>query len=183
MQNLQVFTVTNVSLIYLLLLYVYNHLQLFWERLSEKMCRQQSRKVIWDRINTLFLTLADEPYFCCFPLALTNIRPLLLLSIFQISLKNSELKTTHNTFRDYRWLLVTCVVLSCAKPSSFSLMDFLMLKWDKHCTTVNISFLKFYFRLFSEWYWIKPYHKISLLYGYNSKCSLIGCFLVITGPY
>ena len=31
-------------------------LQLFRERLSEKMCTRQSRKVIWDMINTLFLT-------------------------------------------------------------------------------------------------------------------------------
>ena len=32
-------------------------LQLFRERLSEKMCTRQSRKVIWDMFNTLFLTL------------------------------------------------------------------------------------------------------------------------------
>ena len=32
-------------------------IQLFRERLSEKMCTRQSRKVIWDVINTLFLTL------------------------------------------------------------------------------------------------------------------------------
>ena len=32
-------------------------IQLFRERLSEKKCRRQSRKVIWDMINTLFLTL------------------------------------------------------------------------------------------------------------------------------
>ena len=31
-------------------------IQLFRERLSEKMCTRQSRKVIWDMINTLFLT-------------------------------------------------------------------------------------------------------------------------------
>ena len=31
-------------------------LQLFRERLSEKLCPQQARKVIWDMINTLFLT-------------------------------------------------------------------------------------------------------------------------------
>ena len=41
-------------------------------------------------------------YFCCFPLALANIRPWPLLPFFEISLKNSELKTTHNTFRDCR---------------------------------------------------------------------------------
>ena len=32
-------------------------MQLFRERLSEKMCTRQSRRVIWDMINTLFLTL------------------------------------------------------------------------------------------------------------------------------
>ena len=41
-------------------------------------------------------------YFCCFPLALANILQWPLLPFFQISLKNSELKTTHNTFRDCR---------------------------------------------------------------------------------
>ena len=41
-------------------------------------------------------------YFCCFPLALANIRPWLLVLFFEISLKNSELKITHNTFRDCR---------------------------------------------------------------------------------
>ena len=38
-------------------------------------------------------------YFCCFPLALANIRPWPLVPFFEISLKNSVLKTTHNTFR------------------------------------------------------------------------------------
>ena len=33
------------------------YIQLFRERLSEKMRMQQSQKVIWDMINTLFLTL------------------------------------------------------------------------------------------------------------------------------
>ena len=48
-------------------------------------------------------TVAVEPrYFCCFPLALANIRPQPLLPFFQISLNNSQVKTTHNTFRDCR---------------------------------------------------------------------------------
>ena len=38
--------------------------------------------------------------FCCFPLALANVYPWPLVPYFQISLKNSELKTTQNTFRD-----------------------------------------------------------------------------------
>ena len=35
-----------------------DHIQLFRERLSEKMCTRQARKVIWDMINALFLTLS-----------------------------------------------------------------------------------------------------------------------------
>ena len=35
----------------------FGHIQLFRERLSEKMCTRQSRKVIWDMCNTLLLTL------------------------------------------------------------------------------------------------------------------------------
>ena len=34
-----------------------NCIELFQERLSEKMCTRQYRKVIWDMINTVFLTL------------------------------------------------------------------------------------------------------------------------------
>ena len=41
-------------------------------------------------------------YFCCFALALANVRPWTLVPFFQIYLKNSQLKTTHNTFRDCR---------------------------------------------------------------------------------
>ena len=33
-----------------------SRIQLFRERLSEKMCTREPRKVIWDMINTLFLT-------------------------------------------------------------------------------------------------------------------------------
>ena len=42
-------------------------IQLFRERLSEKMCTRQSRKVIWGMTNTLFLTTAAvEPTFVAF---------------------------------------------------------------------------------------------------------------------
>ena len=42
-------------------------IQLFWERVVGKMCRGQSWKVIWDMINTLFLTtVAFEPTFVTF---------------------------------------------------------------------------------------------------------------------
>ena len=42
-------------------------------------------------------------YFCCFPLVLqTYVHELSLVPFFHISLKNSELRTTHNTFRHCR---------------------------------------------------------------------------------
>ena len=47
-------------------------------------------------------TYSCGTYFYCFPLALANIRPWPLVPFFQTSLKNSELKTTHDTFRDCR---------------------------------------------------------------------------------
>ena len=52
-------------------------IQLFRERLSEKLCTRQSRKAIWDMINTLFLTtVAVEPTFVAFlSLALANTFP------------------------------------------------------------------------------------------------------------
>ena len=43
-----------------------------------------------------------RPYFSCFPLALTTILPWPLVPFFQISLKNSEPQTAHNTFRACR---------------------------------------------------------------------------------
>ena len=49
------------------LLNVAENIQLFRERLSEKMCTRQPRKVIWDMINTLFrTTIAVEPTFVAF---------------------------------------------------------------------------------------------------------------------
>ena len=70
------------------------------------MCTRRSRKVIWDMINTLFQTLQLSKFLFLLPLACANIRPWPLagplVPFFQISLKNSKLKTTHNTFRDCR---------------------------------------------------------------------------------
>ena len=38
-------------------LFIIKRIQLLRDSLSEKMCTRQSRKVIWDTINSLFLTL------------------------------------------------------------------------------------------------------------------------------
>ena len=56
--------------------FIESAIQLFRERLSQKMCTRQSRKVIWDMVNTLF------------PVALENICPWPLVPFFQISSKN-----------------------------------------------------------------------------------------------
>ena len=72
------------------------YVELFRERLSEKMCMQQSQKVTWDMNDqyTVPDTVAVEPTFVDFLYHLQSY----FLSFFKISLKNSELKTTHNTF-------------------------------------------------------------------------------------
>ena len=63
-----------------------------------KMCTGQSQKVIMGYNQ---YTVPDDcscrTYFCCFPLALANIRPLPLVPFFQISLENG-----HSTFRHFR---------------------------------------------------------------------------------
>ena len=46
--------------------------------------------------------VAVEPTFVAFFLALANIYPWPLVPFFQIPLRKSELKTTHNSFRDCR---------------------------------------------------------------------------------
>ena len=74
-----------------------------------------SRKVVGKKVHATIpkgimgyaqYTVSDDcscrTYFCCFHLALANICPWPSVPFFQISLKNSALKTTHNTFRDCR---------------------------------------------------------------------------------
>ena len=88
---------------------------------------------IWDMINTHY-TVPDvlyifscRTYFCCFSLALTNIRPWPLMPSFQI-LENSELKTTHNAFQDCCALFLTTLLeIAAFKPVilGFRLIKFL----------------------------------------------------------
>ena len=57
-------------------------------------------------VGSIVYTVPDDcsyrTDFCCFPLALANICPWPLVQFFQISVKKSELKTTHNSYRDCR---------------------------------------------------------------------------------
>ena len=64
------------------------------------MRRRQSRKVIWGMINTLFLRLQLSNLFLL--LSSSTHKQTSMASCANLSnfLKNSELKTTHNTFRD-----------------------------------------------------------------------------------
>ena len=67
------------------------------------MCTRQPRKVIWDMINTPFLTTVPvESTFVAFLQHSQTHFHSLSYRFFQISLKNSELKTIHNAFRDCR---------------------------------------------------------------------------------
>ena len=64
---------------------------------------RQSRKVIWDMINTLFLTLQLSNLLLLLSFRTRKHKSMASRAInVQISLKYSELKTTHNTFRDCR---------------------------------------------------------------------------------
>ena len=76
--------------------------QLFRGRLSEKMCTRQFRKVIRYDQFTVPDTVAFEPTFVTFLLHLQTYIHGLSCHSLKISLKNSELKTTHKTFRDCR---------------------------------------------------------------------------------
>ena len=75
----------------------------FEKRCRKKMCTWQPQKGnygIWS--IHCFWHWSCRSFFCCFPLAVANICPWPLVPFFKISLKNSEYKTTHNTFRDCR---------------------------------------------------------------------------------
>ena len=78
------------------------YIQLFRGRLSEKCARDNPERWYGIRSIHCFWHCSFRTCFCYFPLALTNKRPWPLVPFFQISLKNSKLKTTHNTFRDCR---------------------------------------------------------------------------------
>ena len=66
----------------------------------KKMCTGQPRKVIWTMHCSWHCSC--RTYFFYFRLALADNCSWPLMPLFQISLKNSELKTTHNTFRGCR---------------------------------------------------------------------------------
>ena len=65
-------------------------------------------------------TVAVEPT-CCFPLALANISPWPLVTFFQISLKNSKLKTTPRPFGNVACtFLTTFLGLALCNNKKFS---------------------------------------------------------------
>ena len=82
-------------------------MQMFWYSYFEKGCRTKWALDNPERQYGIWLIHGSEhcscgTYIYCFPLALADIRPWPFVPFFQISLKNSELKTTYNTFRDCR---------------------------------------------------------------------------------
>ena len=75
-------------------------IQLFRERLSDKKCARGNPERYYGIWSIHFSWHWQcRTYFCCFPLALAPIIPWPLVPFFQLSLKNSEPKSAHNTFR------------------------------------------------------------------------------------
>ena len=85
---------------------------LTWSLLGIKKSLGHAQIGLLQGFNSKFPTSIPTPFICgvppglklhfCFPLTLADIHPCPLVPSFQISLKNSELKTTHNTYRDCR---------------------------------------------------------------------------------
>ena len=81
---------------------------LFYTAISRKVVGENVRATIpkgdmgYDQYTVPDTVSSCRSYFCFFLLAPANIHPWPLVSFFQTSLKNSEFKTTHNTFRDCR---------------------------------------------------------------------------------
>ena len=75
----------------------------YFEKSCRKKCARDNPER-WYGIWSILCSwhLSCRTYFCCFPFAIANICPWPLVPFLQISLKNSELKATHNTFRDCR---------------------------------------------------------------------------------
>ena len=91
---------------YLLILYIFFRPFSFSYSYFKKCCQKNVHVTIPKGNNYGISSIpfawhcSRRTYFCCVPLALTNICPWPLVPFFQISLKNSALKTTHNTFQD-----------------------------------------------------------------------------------
>ena len=109
-----------------------------------KMCTRQSRKVIWDMINTLFLTLqlSNLPLLLSFSTR-KHMSTALRASLSRLSLKNSDLKITHNTFRHcrvhffrqpfskqlYTWMQIGSVLFPVMKNNLICLFIILIKYW------------------------------------------------------
>ena len=76
------------------------YIQLFQEHALQNVHATISVGNIGNDQYTVFWHCCWWAYFCCFPLTLANIRPWLFVPFLTSYLKNSEIKTTLNTFRD-----------------------------------------------------------------------------------
>ena len=74
----------------------------FEKLLSEKMCSRQSRKVIWDMFNTLFLTLWLSNLLLLLSFSTRRHTSMASSAILSNFFEKQSLKTIHNTFRGCR---------------------------------------------------------------------------------
>ena len=124
-----------------------NHIQLFWGRLSAKLCTRQSGKVIWDMINTLFLTtVAVEPTFVAFPYHSKTHFHGLSLPI----LSNFFEQRTQNHPQCLSWLSRAFFPTTFLEIAVYSLVD--SLHTNPRCVQLS-DFFRFLFTLVLKSHW------------------------------
>ena len=105
-------------------------------RYFQKGCRKNVHATIpkgnmgCDQQFTVSWHCSCRTYFCCFPFALSNIRPRPLVPFFQICLINSQLKTTYNIFRTLSDILSrNSYIMQITQPYSLWNMRNYMYLW------------------------------------------------------
>ena len=176
-----------------------------FEKGCREKCTRQSRKVIWDMINTLFLaTVAVEPTFVAFLQHSQTHFHGLSCQFFQISLKNRELKTTHNAFQDCRvhfsrqpfskllYMSLNILFSSCWGkfwPKRFKIGLFLKQKYEIFRKIFGILdiFLRISGKIFRRFYVIfvsRPNHKfISFIITVTCLPASLQKYKGVTLPY
>ena len=141
-------------------------MQMFWYSYFEKGCRTKWALDNPERQYGIWLIHGSwhcscGTYIYCFPLALADIRPWPFVPFFQISLKNSELKTTYNTFRDCRRHFFR-------EPFSKKLYTTQIPGWLFHWNTLirlllHFVFLELFLLITSLCFFFSPSHEHHLL--------------------
>ena len=138
---------------------------------GKKMCTRPSGKVIWDMINTPFLTtVAVEPTFVAFLYHMQTNVPGLPCHSFKFLWRTVHLKTTHNTFRDWRLYFSEIAVKTTRDYTALALSS----GWTRTQTifSVNLSKVEPYSHRLGGRYDTKRLYKVKFLW--KKKVILLG---------